>query len=606
MHLGITSVYTILFSLLLCACQRQIHSKPSTLLIALEGWSGSNFSCSSFEEAERSGFQILCNEAIRFTHAYTPSPMAQAALGSILTGESPRENGLRDNGNSFLSAQPLTFAEKLLKQNIRTFFVVAAPTVKRYSRLNQGFEAFNDDYDLSYRNIYRPVTESLSIFKDWLENEVSDSSFFATIHIADLLFPEVLTQSEFLETRPRGYEGQLEEIDENLFLFFTFLKHQNLWDKLYLVVTGLNGMPSYNRQKELPGTNLFIENVSVPLFIKAPKGREEIPHQWKIDTHVSLQDINSTLEEIFKIPNDRPKKRPFAGISLLSLIRGKSDPRFLDRPLMIESSWAHWTLDLPPRYSIREGPWLAIFDRKPALYNTLIDRNEMNKVPTKDASYQVTIDRLSPLLGESFNGNYEQPNSTLSDEIRFVQLLVENYGHSIDFILGELHPLVENNSSSEIIRWLFVDQLLRQRKWDLIENFNSLWKDELITQVMNLKYGRPLPQNHDPCLELLSTTAHRAQPSALNKRDCTNNDFLTLIDLLNAPPEKKDLLLDRFAVIYKHQALKLKLIYFDISHGGVALGANIKDLRYLILFKMALGLPRFQREAAQIERRMSI
>ncbi len=604
MHLGMTSLIVFLFTLGICSCQRAVQTGPSALLIAVEGFSGSNFSCSSFEESERSGFQILCNEAVRFTHAFAPSPMAQAGLGAILTGESPINNGLRDNGKSFLSAQTVTLTERLIEGRAHTFFVVSAPTIKRYSRLNQGFENFNDDYDLSYRKLYRPASESFSLFKTWIDNEVNHDTYFGVIHVSDLLFSQVITQNELLEPRPRGLEGQLEEIDENLFLLFNYLKQKKLWDKSYIILTGLNGVSSNSRFNELPGTNLFAENVSIPLFIKPLKGREEIPHQWKVDVHVTLQDIGLTLEEIFKVPPQSSHSGVFSGLSLLPLINGKSNPSFNNRPLMVESAWSQWALNLLPRYSIRDNQWLAIFDKKPLLYNALTDRNEVNRISLKDSAYQSTVDQLAKLFGEQPPEGYEKPDIAYSEVIRFTQILADNEGRPIDSYINEVRPYVENNPTSEPIRWLLVDQLIRQKKWDIIEELNTIWQDPMLEQMISLKEGSTFSSSGHPCLDLVPHN-HAGNPN-INKRLCVNNDFLTLIDLLNAPADKKEVLLDRFTHQFRYQALQLKLIYFDLSKGGIALGANTKRLRELMMFRLTLGLPKFQKEAAQIEKRINI
>jgi hypothetical protein len=595
---------TLALLVFLVSCQKQGQAGPSVLLIAIEGLSSANFTCNSFEDSERSGFQILCAEAVRFTHAFTPSPMAQAGLGAILTGTPPRINGLRDNGRTFLAAKTITLTEKLIEQSVHTFFVASAPTIKRYSRLHQGFENFNDEYDLSYRNFYRPIGESFSIFKTWLHAEVRSEKFFAILHVSDLLFPQVITQTELLEPRPRGLEGQMEEVDENLYLLFTSLKQKGLWDKTYIAFVGLNGTTSNSRFNELPGTNLFAENVSVPLFFKPLKGREEIPHQWKVDVHVTLQDLGVTLEEIFKVSAGNRYAGRFAGKSLLPLINGKSSPAFNDRPIMIESAWGEWAAGLVPRFSIRNDQWLLVYDKHPLLYNALTDRNEINRVPLKDSSYSSTIEKLASLFEDPLPKQYEKPDISLNEEFRLTQILVDNEGRSIDTFLNELLPFIEGNPTSNIIRWLTLDQLLRQKKWDLIEELNQIWQDPLIQQVLAIKDEKLNSAVAEPCIDLLKTESIHWQATA--KRQCHNNDFLMLADLLLATVDKKEALLDRYSIIFRYQALQLKLIYIDLSKGGIVFGANTKRLRELMMFRLALSLPRFQKEASLLEKRLAI
>jgi hypothetical protein len=575
-------------------------------VIAVEGLSGTTFSCNPFEDLERSGFQILCNDAVRFTHAYTPSPMAQAGLGALITGTSPLRSGLRDNGQSFLRATTETLPEKLIQKKARTFFIASAPTIKRYSRLHQGFEVFDDDFDLSPTTLYRPISESFLHFRDWLKAEAKKDTFFGIIHVSDLLFPLVVTQNELLEPRPHGFEGQLEEIDENLYILFTYLKQEHLWDRTYIILTGLNGISNPARFNELPSTNLFSENVSVPLFIKPLKGREEIPHQWKVDVHVTLQDLGATLHDFFGVTTESDHASdPFHGVSLLALLNGKSNATLSDRPIMIESSWSHWALNLNTRYSIREGQWLAIFDKRPLLYNTLTDRNEVNRVSLKDSAYQSTVDHLASIFRSEVSLNYEKPDFVWSEEFRFAQLLQDNEGRFIESILTELRTIVSNNIGSETIKWLLLNQLVRQKRWDLIESFNLFWQDDLVRQILSFKNGlssTSIKSNSvHPCLELLS--ADLANSTLGSKAQCNDPDFLLLIDLITAPADKKEPFLERLAMVLRHKLLKIQLIQFDLAKGGVVMGANTKNLKDSVLFRTVLSAPRLQKDAAQIYKR---
>lgn len=602
MRLGIGISLSLLFIYSLCSCQKSAPNGPSVLLIAVEGLPSSALSCNTFEEVERSGFQTLCAEAVRFTHAFTTSPMAQPAMGSILTGELPITNGLRDNGMSYLQAQKVTLAEKLVLGKARTFFVASAPTIKRYSRLHQGFENFNDDYDLANYRLYRPISESLSLFKAWLSNEIINTNYFAVIHVSDLLFPEVITQTELLESRPRGGEGQLEEVDENLYLLFNYLKQRGLWNNSYVIFVGLHGTTDANRLNELHGTSLFSENVSIPLFIKPPKGREEIPHQWKVDMHVTLQDLGLTLEDIFQVHAGSSHPDSFIGASLLPLINGKTDARFNNRPIFVESAWGPWALNQVPRYSIRDNQWLVIFDESPLLYNTLTDRAENNRISLKDTLYQETVDRLAGLFPFPRGTGFSKPSLQTANEFHFARMLVENDGQPLVNYMAEIKDYLRNNPSSEVIRWLALDTFLRQKQWASIEELNKLSPDPFIEQYLKMRSGSSSTGSPSFCLALVGNVPNDA-PSSERKK-CDRKEFLTLLDWLEAGSKSRDLFLERFSMIYRTQLIQLKIIYFDLSTGGVVIGANTKKLRDILLLKLAISLPKLQKDMAVLEKRV--
>ncbi len=610
MHLGMISLLLTLFIVNLCSCQKKSTGSNSVLVIAVEGLSGSSFSCHPFEDTERSGFQVLCNEAVRFTHAYTTSPLSQAGLGSILTGVAPLTNGLRDNVHTFLQAKIETLPEDLYRRDVSTLFIASAPTVKRYSRLHQGFENFHDNYDLNNKNFYRPISDSIRIFKHWLNFEVKNKSYFSVIHVADLLYPQVITQTELLEPRPRGVDGQLEEIDENLFSFFSFLKKSKVWDQSFIILTGLNGTTNPSRLYELPGTNLYSENVAIPLFIKPPKGREEIPHQWKVDAHVSLQDLGVTLFEIFNVKNQSISASTdplLSGVSLLPLIRGKSDPKLNDKTILIESSWGIWSLNSSPRYSLRDDQWLVIYDKKPLIYNTVSDRNEFNKLSTKDSSYQTILNRFQSHTSNIHPAFFERHEIHLNNEILFAQYIIENEGQKKLDIINDFRPQIEESVISENFQYLVIDQLLRQKNWTQIEQLNPIWNNPTLDQVLNLKannHAIPTSYELDPCLSLFDPMKDTANTNPHSQKICKNKNFNLLYDYLSAATEKTDSLLDQILSVVRIYELQLKMIYFDLSKGGVVLGPNTTKLKEIITYKMILNLPKYQKGAQQIEHKI--
>jgi len=607
MHLGINLYLLALFIFSICSCQRESTGSNSALVIAIEGLSGTSFSCHPFEESERSGFQILCNDAVRFTHAYTTSPLTQAGIGSILTGVAPLANGLRDNGRSFLQAKMRTLAEDLFTNGTNTFFIVSAPTIKRFSRLHQGFEIFHDDYEFNNKTFYRPISDSIKLIKSWLSSEVKGKSYFSIIHVSDLLFPQVITQTELLEPRPRGFDGQLEEVDENLFSLFSHLKKNKIWDKSYIILLGLNGLTNLSRVHELPGTNLYSENVSIPLFIKPPKGREEIPHQWKIDSHVSLQDVGATLFDIFNIKNQslsNVTESILKGVSLVPLIKGKSDSKFINKSVFIESSWGTWFSNTSPRYSVRNDQWLVIFDKKPLIYNTVSDRNEFNKVSTKDSSYKITLNRFEEYLKGLDYLPFEGVDTSINDEILFSQYILENEGQSSLNIIDDFQPHIQDSAISENFQFLVIDQLLHQKNWGQIEKFNQSWNNSIVNQIINLKENVYFPFNDtDPCLNLFNSRINNNNFSV--QRVCENKNFILLSDFFKADFDKNDVQVDQIINIIRNYDLQLKIIYFDLSKGGIVLGANTSKLKEIITYKLILNLPKYQKDFQFLERKLN-
>src|ERR1700742_815194 len=76
-----TRTMLVLSCLVVClaGCQWETPSRPSVLVFVVESLGFSLVPCQSVEfETNPSGLRTLCEESVRFTHAFTPSVMSQA------------------------------------------------------------------------------------------------------------------------------------------------------------------------------------------------------------------------------------------------------------------------------------------------------------------------------------------------------------------------------------------------------------------------------------------------------------------------------------------------------------------------------------------------
>ncbi|MEZ4872846.1 MAG: sulfatase-like hydrolase/transferase [Bdellovibrionales bacterium] len=225
----------------LYGCSFNSETSPSVLVIAVDFLGFNDISCDP--NIGLNGFSDFCEESIRFTHAYTPSTMSNAALASIFTGKYPIEHKVWHNGNTSLSAKIETVPEVALKNKFHTSFISGGPPVWSKSGINQGFEYFNDNVDVELNHFYRPAMDNFKLFLNWLDSDSYKESFFSTIYLADLQFPDITTRNDANEERSRTRDSQLREIDESLSYLIKELKRRNRWNSTYVVLVGLNGPP---------------------------------------------------------------------------------------------------------------------------------------------------------------------------------------------------------------------------------------------------------------------------------------------------------------------------------------------------------------------------
>ncbi|MEQ1664827.1 MAG: sulfatase-like hydrolase/transferase, partial [Bdellovibrionales bacterium] len=97
------SLALLILLLNISGCSWQTPRGPSILVIAIESLGADSFYCGKPDSEFADGLGLLCADGVRFTHAYTPSTMSQAAMASVFTGMYPKDTGVRHNGSQYLS-----------------------------------------------------------------------------------------------------------------------------------------------------------------------------------------------------------------------------------------------------------------------------------------------------------------------------------------------------------------------------------------------------------------------------------------------------------------------------------------------------------------------
>lgn len=498
------------------------------LIIAVDELTFTDITCRQ-EDVERSGFQLLCNESVRFTHAYTPSTLTVPSLASALTGLYPFQHKVRHNGAPGLAPEFDTAAEVALKQDYRTSFFSGGPPVFRRSGLHQGFELFDDNVLPTITSLFRPFKKNADAFTTWIKQDVSGDAFFTVIYVPDLLFTTTQTVTALGEARNLSLESQLDELDETLYMLIQNLKDAKRWEQTMVVFMGLNGHTSSDRYKELSPVNLHGENTQVALFIKPsqPKKRDQAIH-WKIDQNVSLVDVGHTLNELLGVTRVEVESS-FPAISLLSVLKSPTASWPEERPILLESGWALWRKAGPLRTAAISNHVLYINDEKPLLYNTLVDRFEVNPLPLLQESILPTTQNLQRLIQK-----HQFPSFTPL-EIEWTTKLSLSFSQWMrpdqeSLLLRNLKRLsLQQPRSVDLQNWT-AQIALNQKNWETLKQLGAKNKVELWQYVADRNLNAKSPTVRDPCFLLL--TEKSLSTSVL--KACSDPLFLEMIDWFRA------------------------------------------------------------------------
>lgn len=355
-------------------CELRRDPRPSVLVVAVENLSFDSVGCEG-EEA-LTGFDVFCEEAIRFTHAFTPSTMSQATLASVLTGLYPVTHGVHDNGTDHLARHFKTAGEVANQKGYRTAFFSGGPPLFRKSGLDQGFELFDDNIEVGLGHFFRPANEVFSLFGDWLNREALITPSFGVLFLSDLQFPDAPTFTQEGDMREKSTESQLQELGDSLQAFVDVLKAKKRWDSTHVILVGMNGGRG--------SANLRSENTQVTLFIKPARLPRDLANHWTIDSNVSLVDLGTTLMDIFGEGFETIEQGTLEKTSLTSVFTQPEPDWREDRIIYSETGWTKWRRGDPIQIALRQKQFLFINGAPPVIYNSLADHRESTALNAKD------------------------------------------------------------------------------------------------------------------------------------------------------------------------------------------------------------------------------
>ncbi|MDZ4660081.1 MAG: sulfatase-like hydrolase/transferase [Pseudomonadota bacterium] len=516
----------IIFLALGCSsCQFSDEQPSSILVIAIDSLGFQDVNCQDDPvESENTGFQTLCRESVRFTHAYSPSPMAQSALASLLTGLYADTHGVWHNGSHFVSAKLETVAEHALKNGYKTGFFSGGAPIWSKSGLRQGFEGFDDNINVQLGRLYRPVEKNFDLFLHWLDDTGKTRPFFAVTYLPDLQMENVSTVADSGEVRKKSFEGQLLEIDESLENLIRQMKKRKIWNQTMVILTGLSGKTDPNFRGLLKPYNMYAENTQVTLLIKPQRINPERGTSWKIDRNVSLADVGHTLYQWLggTAPNLPKQKIHPQGINdaILTPEVHWSDEQLI----LIGSGWPAWRMWGEAQVSVRRGHHLTLLSEPLVTYNTLTDRMENTPQPNFDSTL------ISALAGASNPQSILNPRPWQSIPREMFQKLVlareiwsrEELGPELQ---SQLMRLAENKDD-QVLGWMSY-WAVRMGNWLWLEQIAVLANNKIWHFIAKRALGQNASLPDNGCLALYGLSRLDIKINA--PRVCDDRAFVALL-----------------------------------------------------------------------------
>jgi len=348
-------------------------SAPDFFLVTIDTLRADHVHCYGYANGLTPALDALARDGVRFTNAFTPSPITNTSHASILTGLLPGSHGVTDFAVPLASAHP-TIAELLKTRGYRTAAFIGAVILDSRS-LAPGFDRGFDFYDnfpehsstkWRWGRLERRGMDVVSHAENWLAKHPA-GPHFVWVHLYDPHDPYE-PPAPFAQTyKDRLYDGEIAYADSALAHFIGYLKTSGKYQNSLVVVLADHGEGLGEHREDTHGIYLYDSTTHVPLIVKLP-GRESAGTS--IAAQVRTVDIAPTLLDLAGAA--APAKSD--GESLRGYLSGNgnvSRPVFGESDYPLRFGWA-------PLRSVRKDGFKFIEAPRPELYDMNRDAAELN------------------------------------------------------------------------------------------------------------------------------------------------------------------------------------------------------------------------------------
>ncbi len=364
----------------------------NVILLTLDTLRADHLSCYDAGRVQTPHLDALASAGTLFETCISQTPLTLPAHTTILSGTYPLYHQVRDNGGFLVPDKLELISETLQRQRFATAGFIAAYVLHSKWGINQGFDHFNDNFDLtqyqsiSLGKVQKRADEVLAEAQSWLR-ENGDKRFFSWIHLYDPHTPYEPPPPFRQQYRGHPYRGEVAYMDSELGKFFAFLKQSKLWDNTIIIVCGDHGESFGEHREQGHGFFIYESTVRVPLIIRAPRS---FPVK-RVERIVQLVDVAPTILAMLDIA----PPAQIQGRSLLRLLLGRSETGF--DSAYTETYYPRLHFGWSELTALYSGKWKYIRAPRAELYDLAADPGETQNL---DLRQSVTARRQRRSLDE--------------------------------------------------------------------------------------------------------------------------------------------------------------------------------------------------------------
>jgi arylsulfatase A-like enzyme/Flp pilus assembly protein TadD len=362
---------------------------PNLLVVTLDTLRADHVGSYGYAGARTPRFDSLAARGLRFERAATVVPLTLPAHASLFTGTFPARHGVRDNGGYYLGAEQETLAELLAARGYRTGGFISAFVLDSRWGIDQGFERYFDDFDLSRFDkqagmdaIQRPGNETVDEALGWLAADTRQP-FCLWLHLYDPHTPYAAPRDYatfFPRTLGGAYDAEVAYADAQLGRVLDALERDGRLGRTIVAVLGDHGEMLGEKGEQTHGFFVYDAAVRIPMVVVAPGLAPRV-----VTDQVRIVDVMPTLLELLEVPVPKAVQ----GTSLLPLARGQR----LQLTALSESWFPRFHYGWSELVAIQDERFKLIRAPRRELYDLERDPRETQDLAASDPGRVETLER---------------------------------------------------------------------------------------------------------------------------------------------------------------------------------------------------------------------
>ncbi|HSR49959.1 MAG TPA: sulfatase-like hydrolase/transferase [Acidobacteriota bacterium] len=373
------------------------------------------------EESLTPHIDALAEDGVRFERAMVQVPITFPSHASILTGSHPMHHGIRDFGGIRLKDERETLTEILNAEGYATAAFVSSFALDSTWGLDQGFQHYYDDFDLSgykgigFNAVERRGDRTVDQVLEWLDENASGSApspLFLWVHLFDPHDPYEPPSPYKEKFAQSPYDGEVAFADAQVGRLLKALKEKDVYERSLIVLMGDHGEGLGEHGEETHGFFIYNSTLHIPLVMKFPGG----DYQGKrIQEVVQSVDVAPTVLQALRLRGGRRMQ----GRGLLGLLRngrypGKASSYGESLYARFHFGWSSLTSYQDERYKLIRAPRMEFYDLSQDPGET---RNLYQSQTALAEQYDNLLDRVITKF-KNREGEQDQQHDDMDEETR--------------------------------------------------------------------------------------------------------------------------------------------------------------------------------------------